>query len=267
MNKGGIMPENVLNNQQDEEKSTDTVNLVKAEFDPEKESNLREQIEQNESNEQVENDNTEQNEVEESQKMSEEAPSEERVDEGNQNESEILQDLKALATAETIQTDIERSKVAEVNAQNFLAELDETTQKAWSEANSELSQISLHRSVIESEFQSALKNFDIAKATSLEKKINELSKLYTQKQAEANLVNLKLNEQLSAAFTKWKKWTAEFLNSIRHEDGYKKAYYIMEKVKLMDKEKALSLLSEPEIEAHLGVWLTPVKDFVERKQS
>ena len=245
------MPEEL--NQQSEQTQTEVKTpLTMAEFDPEKESLLKNQEEPKaETVEEVQDEKTQ------------EAP----VSEDKKVESEILADLNALDAAKNLQTDIERSKIAQTNAQSFLAEIDAATQKAWSEANAEISKISLQRTVIESEFQSALSNFDIAKATKLEKQIIQLSKLYTQKQAEANLVNEKLDAQLSIAFSKWKKWTAEFLDSIRNEEGYKKAYYIIEKVKSMDKEKAKQLLNEPEIEAHLGVWLAPVKDYVERIES
>ena len=266
------MPENVLDQQNEGETNVDNVVKSKAEFDPEKESYLRELSLQKENEGAVLTegnalDPEPQEDIQSIEQVEEVKPVEPPLTQTSSEKDEVLQDLSALDTAKDIQTNIERSKVAEVNAQSFIAELDEATQKAWSEANNELNRISLHRSVVESEFQSALKNFDIAKATQLEKKINELSKLYTKKQAEANLVNLKLNEQLSSAFTKWKKWTAEFLNSIKNEDGYKKAYYIMEKIKSMDKEKARSLLDEPEIVAHLGSWIGPVKDYVERIES
>ena len=240
------MPEDVLNEEKAQiDLDKGEVN-VKAEFDPEKESFLKQK-------------SLDQENVEEQTIKTQENETTQTEDVNN-----ILNDLEALDKAEDIKQNIERSKIASVNAQNFLAEIDSSTQKAWSEANAELSKISLHRSVIESEFESALKNFDIAAATKLEKQIIELSKQYTQKQAEANLVNLKLNEQLSLAFSKWKQWTAEFLDSIRNEDGYKKAYYIIEQVKSMDKEKAQALLAEPAIQSSLGVWLAPVKDFVER---
>ncbi len=249
------MPENVLEQKNETEiQNSASSDAPKAEFDPDKESFLRAQ--------QMTQSATEVNSAEQ-ETQPEATPIE---DASTKENTDILNNLAAFDAVENVQEGIERSVVAKNNAAIYLAELDNDTQKAWSEANAELNKISLHRSVIESEFQSALSNFDIAKATALEKQIIDLSKKYAQKQAEANLVNIKLNEQLTKAFASWKKWTAEYLDTIRNEEGYKKAYYIIEQVKSMDKEKAQSLLNEPEIKAHLGVWLDPIKDYVERKE-
>ena len=246
------MPEDVLNNENTSLVESQNEVNIEPTYRDEPELEAKTEPENFDSTQQVENN---------FESITEETQA---VANSNNVNQEILDNLNALDKAESIKQDIERSRVVTQSAQSFLNEIDAQTQKAWSEANAELSKISLHRSVIESEFQSALKNFDLPSATKLEKQIIELSKLYTQKQAEANMVNLKLNEQLSSAFAKWKEWTVEFLDSIKGEDGYKKAYYLIEQIKSMDKTQAENLIKDAKIQASLGVWFEPVKDYVER---
>ena len=185
----------------------------------------------------------------------------------NEKEQEIRKEAEysqEKQVADNIKQGIEYSTIAQNKAQKLLSEIDKETQAAWTKANAELSRLSLERSVAESEFQSALENFDISYAAKLEKKISELSKEYTQKQAEAGEYNRKLNEQVGNTYDKWKAWSSEFINSVASEAGYKKAYHVMEHIKNMTKTEATEFVEQPEISEMLGSWMVPIKDYIQR---
>ncbi|MBR4270604.1 MAG: hypothetical protein IKQ31_02890 [Clostridia bacterium] len=255
------------------------VEVTGAEFDPEKAAFLKKKAEDNaikngvvdeaiESLEEYRKEGVDEIKSDYQSKLDEIANKERRIldrakeEELERKDNAVVKQEKQVA--DNIKQGIEYSSIAQNKAQKLLSEIDKETQAAWTKTNAELSRLSLERSVAESEFQSALENFDISYAAKLEKKISELSKAYTQKQAEASEYNNKLNEQVGATYDKWKNWSTDFIKSVASEEGYKKAYHVMEQIKNMTKAEATDFVSQPEITEILGSWIVPIKDYIQR---
>ncbi|MBQ7977224.1 MAG: hypothetical protein IJ301_01305 [Clostridia bacterium] len=166
--------------------------------------------------------------------------------------------------AENIGQGLARSSIAVNKAKAYRAQIDHEMESALEKANSEIAEISLKRSIAESEFQTALESFDIAYASKLEKKISELTKEYSKKQAEALDYNERIAKQREVAYNEWKAWADNFTEELNQKKGQKKAYYVVEQIKGMSKREALEFVNDAEIVSALGNWYNAVLDYVQR---
>ncbi len=181
----------------------------------------------------------------------------------NQLENELNYGV-AENQSQNISQGLGRSSIATNTERRFRASIDSELETALNKTNTELAEIALKRGIAESEFQSAIENFDISYANKLESRISELNKEYSKKQAEAIDYNERISKQREAAYNEWRAWADEQTSKLDAEKGRDKAYYVIEQLRGFSQNEAREFISDPNIVKSLGNWYAAVVDYIER---
>ncbi len=183
------------------------------------------------------------------------------------------EDLKAEAQlelekkkADLISQGIERSSIAQNSKQAVVSQYDSELIRAIEEKQIAISEIELKRSMLQNDMNAALEKFDIAYASKLESKIEELSKKYDEEMIALEKYNAKISELRNARNQEWAKWVKEKTSEIDATKSRKKVEYLVDVIKNLSKEEAQALMRDQEIIDSLGDYYQIVLDFANRRR-
>ncbi len=176
-----------------------------------------------------------------------------------------LQNNLASNQAQNIANGVQSSSIAQNGQQAIRDHIDYELQKSLNEANRKMAEISLKRSIVENEFQTALDKFDIAYASELEQKVEELNEKYLKTQSLAEEYNQRISEQRDKVLKNWQKIVDKNNSKVSAEKMHEKMYYLLDKMQNLTKSEAMEILNDPEISGQLGSWYKTVLDYATRK--
>ena len=185
---------------------------------------------------------------------------ESNLNEGKEKLESQLENNQEHIKAKLIKQGLENSSIMDNSTSQTLIQYEKELQAIIERANRELDEISLKRSIIKNEMTNALNKFDIAYASKLEDKINELNAEYDKKAANAKEANDKIAKLQESVLKKVE--TSQ--TNINNNRDYEKAVYLMRQIRDLPREEALKIINDEEVKASIGGWYVALLDFVDR---
>ncbi len=179
----------------------------------------------------------------------------------SQNEQNLEQNQ-----ANVISQGLERSSIAQNNAQTINAQFDQDLIRLIDERQAAISELELKRSMVQNDMDAALDKFDIAYAAKLESKIEELTKKYDEEMIALEKYNLKIAELRNARNQEWANWVKDKTTEIDATKSRKKVEYLVNIIKTLTREEAQELLRDQDIINSLGDYYQIVLDFANRRR-
>lgn len=168
--------------------------------------------------------------------------------------------------ANLIAQGIERSSIANNTQKAITSQFDQDLMRLIDEKQVAISEIELKRSMVQNDMNSALEKFDIAYASKLESKIEELSKKYDEEMLALEKYNSKIAELRNERNQEWAKWVKEKTSEIDATKSRKKVEYLVNVIKTLSREEAQELMRDQEIIDSLGDYYQIVLDFANRRR-
>lgn len=168
--------------------------------------------------------------------------------------------------ANMISQGLERSSIAQNTENNINAQFDQDLVRLIEEKQISISEIELKRAMIQNDMNIALEKFDIAYASKLESKFEELTQKYNAEMIALEKYNTRIAELRNERNQEWAKWVKQKTTEIDATISRKKVEYLVNTIKTLSREEALELMRDQEIIDSLGDYYQIVLDFANRRR-
>lgn len=168
--------------------------------------------------------------------------------------------------ANLIAQGLERSSIAQNTDNTINSQFDQELIRLIKDKQSSIAEIELKRSMLQNDMNTALEKFDIAYASKLENKIEELTKSYDVEMLELEKYNAKIAELRNQRNQEWASWVKQKTTEIDATISRKKVEYLVNTIKTLTREEALELMRDQEIIDSLGDYYQIVLDFANRRR-
>lgn len=168
--------------------------------------------------------------------------------------------------ANLIAQGLERSSIAQNTENAINTQFDQDLVRLIKDKQSSIAEIELKRSMLQNDMNTALEKFDIAYASKLENKIEELTKSYDVEMLELEKYNAKIAELRNQRNQEWASWVKQKTTEIDATISRKKVEYLVNTIKTLTREEALELMRDQEIIDSLGDYYQIVLDFANRRR-